>query len=201
MAATFHTAIVFVYILIETIAGKLAMLPALIFNPTTALLLVLSVAVAFDIAQHRIPNRLTLGALGFGLSLQSWQQGISGFAESLAGIVTGFLILLPFYLAKGMRAGDIKLMAAVGAFLGFQTALAAGFSLILGMFLGLAILLWNGGGKAWFSRYSTMLMLLAGTGKWYYQPPARDEIAATSFPYAAAIASGTLIVLLIRQSG
>lgn len=174
------------------------MLSVLVPDPLTlVLLLVLSLAIVSDTLQHRIPNPLTFGALGCGLGLQTWEAGISGFSAGLAGIGIGFLLLLPFYLVNGMRAGDIKLMAAVGAFLGFHTTLAVGFSLMTGMLFGLAVLLWKGGGAAWLNRYRVMFMLFASTGKWSYQPPATGEAAAASFPYAAAIASGTLVTVLV----
>lgn len=165
------------------------------------LLLVLSIAVFTDLTQQRIPNRLTLSAAAAGLVLHGLQQGWGGFSASLAGILIGLLGLLPFYLAQGMRAGDLKLMAACGAFLGFHTPLAIGFSLMVGMVLGLGVLYWRGGGNAWFSRYWVMFMLFASTGKWNYQPPLAGEAAASSFPYAAAIASGAMLALYRANTG
>lgn len=178
------------------------MLSTLTSDPSTLLLLlVLSIAVITDISQQRIPNLLTFSAAGTGLLLHTYQHGWGGLAASLMGIMIGFLALLPFYLAQGMRAGDLKLMAACGAFLGFHTPLAIGFSLLVGMVLGLAVLGWRGGGKAWFSRYWVMFMLFASTGKWSYQPPVVGEVAATSFPYAAAIACGSLLALYRANAG
>jgi Flp pilus assembly protein protease CpaA len=124
------------------------MLSTLTSDPSTLLLLlVLSIAVITDISQQRIPNLLTFSAAGTGLLLHTYQHGWDGLAASLVGIMIGFLALLPFYLAQGMRAGDLKLMAACGAFLGFHTPLAIGFSLLVGMVLGLAVLGWRGGAK------------------------------------------------------
>ena len=97
------------------------------------LMLLLAVASGIDIQQHRIPNILSLGGLLLGITLQAWASGLSGVMAGVGGAAVGLGIFLPFYLAHGMGAGDVKLMGAVGAFLGPHNALlATGLSLAAG---------------------------------------------------------------------
>jgi prepilin peptidase CpaA len=101
--------------------------------PTTVLSSFLALAVAWDLRERRIPNRLVAAyaALGLGLAAAS---GLHGLGEAAVGAVAGFALLaLPFALGF-VGAGDAKFFAAVGAYLGpgltlwaflFGTALGA----------------------------------------------------------------------------
>src|SRR4029434_4102192 len=105
---------------------------------------VLCVAVMSDLRTHRIPNVLCAGAFGSGLILQVMWFGSTGLIDGLAGAMTGLLILLPLYAVGGMGAGDVKLMAAVGTFLGLSNALVAGFAtLVIGAALALLVVMWR----------------------------------------------------------
>src|ERR1700730_7296869 len=81
---------------------------------------VVSVAAYCDIRWRRIPNWLTLSALGGGLVLQAVRAGAAGVSVALAGAALGLCILLPFYLVHAMGAGDVKLLAGLGALVGPQ---------------------------------------------------------------------------------
>ena len=166
------------------------------YGSTVALLLILLLAAWTDLQQHRIPNVLSLGGIVLGIVLHTWISGFSGFAIGLAGAAVGIGILLPFYLLKGMGAGDVKLMGAVGAFLGPHNAmLATGLSLGAGGLLGVIILVLRGGLKPLALRYYGTLKCLLITGKISHQAPETGEVAATKFPYAAAIGIGTVVAL------
>jgi prepilin peptidase CpaA len=94
------------------------------------------------LAEHRISNVLTLAGLPAALAAVNL-GGASGFLNALAGAGVGLLCFLPLYLSKGMGAGDVKLMAAAGAFFGPSDAfVAALLSLASGAVLALVILLW-----------------------------------------------------------
>lgn len=166
------------------------------YGSTIALLSILLLASWTDLQQHRIPNILSLGGILLGIALQTWVSGVSGFAIGLTGAAVAMGILLPFYLLKGMGAGDVKLMGAVGAFLGPHNALlATGLSLAAGGLLGIIILTLRGGLKPLAVRYYATLKCFLLTGKFSHQPPETGEVAATKFPYAAAIGIGTLVAL------
>jgi len=166
------------------------------YGSTIALLTILVFASWTDFQQHRIPNILSLGGILLGTALHTWILGISGFATGLAGAAVGIGILLPFYLRGGMGAGDVKLMGAVGAFLGPHNAmLATGLSLGAGGLLAFIILALRGGLKPLAVRYFNTLKWLLVSGKLSHQSPEPGEVAATKFPYAAAIGIGTVVAL------
>lgn len=151
-----------------------------------------------DLKQHRIPNLLTFSALIIGVSLQLLLHGWEGLTYSLGGMAVGFLILIPFYIKGGMGAGDVKLMAAAGAFLGFKGSLmAVGLTLFAGSVMGIFLLVILGGVKAATHRYYTTLKQLLYTQSISisYIPPPPDEAAAIKFPYASAICVGTIAAM------
>ncbi len=82
-------------------------------------------AVVEDLRSRRIPNWVSVGALGSGLVIQGWMRGWSGLGQSLAGAAIGFCVFLIFYVLGGMGGGDIKLMAGFGALLGSGLILKA----------------------------------------------------------------------------
>ena len=175
------------------------MLALATYQISTLLLLGLLVGAALvDLRRHRVPNLISLGGLVLGLGLNFWflGAGTQGLLAALGGSFLALLIFLPFYAAGGMGAGDVKLMAMVGAFVDpLHALLAAGFSLAVGSLMGLGILLMRRGAGCMARRYVSTFQCLAVTGKWSYVPPAMDEPAAARFPYALAIALGTLAAL------
>lgn len=166
---------------------------------STLLLLGLLIASALiDMRSRRIPNWLSLGGTVFALVLYIALLGFGtdGLLTGLGGCVVGLAVFLPFYLMGGMGAGDVKLMAMAGTFLGpLHALLAAGLGLGIGSLMGLAILLYRRGVLIMARRYVSTFQCLAATGKWSYVPPSADEPAAARFPYAAAIVAGTLATL------
>ncbi len=163
---------------------------------TVVLLLVLAVAVGTDLRAHRIPNWLSAGTILAGLSLQFGFLGLDGLGSGLLGLALAFALMIPFYMARGMGAGDVKLMMGIGTFLGpWDTAIAIGFTLLCGTVAGIAILAWRKGMREWLSRYWLMLRTLGRTWKPIYVPPGTEAVAAQRFPYAAAIAAGTTVAL------
>ena len=155
-----------------------------IFAPVV-LMAVLTAAVRQDLASNRIPNILSFGALAAGLLLSAFAYGVGGIGSALAGAAVGFACLMPLYLAKGMSAGDVKLMAAAGAFLGPVNAfIAAMLTLATGAVLGIIVLAWR------------FLELRNHSGVLASGPGAR--LSKFRFPYAAAIAVGAIATLWLR---
>ncbi len=76
-------------------------------------------AIWFDVREQRLPNALTVGALVMALLLRV-PDGLAGLGGGLAGAGIGFALALPFFLTGGLGGGDVKLLTAVGAFLGPQ---------------------------------------------------------------------------------
>jgi prepilin peptidase CpaA len=111
---------------------------------SASLCAILAVAAYGDIRTHRISNSLSLLALVAGLALQFLGHGLQGVASGLLGAGVGLGCFAPFYLSRSMGAGDVKLLAAVGAFLGPQGIfLAALFALLAGGLGAIGYVLWR----------------------------------------------------------
>lgn len=81
-------------------------------------LTIASLACVTDLRARRIPNPLTFGAALAGLLYQFVTGGIDGLGQAAAGWLVGAVIfILPFALG-GLGGGDVKLLAALGAWLG-----------------------------------------------------------------------------------
>lgn len=167
------------------------------YIPYVTLFALLAAATWVDMRKHRIPNLISLGGVLAGLLINTGLHGLDGFLAALGGLSLAFVIMLPFYLLKGMGAGDVKLMAAVGAFIGpHQVLLAVGLTLGAGSIAGLAILVLHRGIGQAFQRYWLTFKGIVITGTWFYVPPNQDEAATIRFPYALAIALGTGAALI-----
>lgn len=101
------------------------------------------VAALFDVRTARIPNVLTLGGAAAGLV---WHMAADGrVGASASGWLVGLLIFLPIYLLGAMGAGDVKLMAALGAWIGVGPVLqTAAFGAVAGGLLALLTALRHG---------------------------------------------------------
>jgi len=161
------------------------------------LLAILLIASWTDIRRHRIPNLASLGGALLGLGLNALLFGLDGFLGGLYGLGLGLLIFLPFYALGGMGAGDVKLLAAVGAFVGpIPVLLAGALSLVVSIPLGLVYAAARSGFKLDLGRYWLMIKTFCRTLKVHYIPPPPGDVMATRFPYALAILAGTVIALL-----
>jgi prepilin peptidase CpaA len=94
---------------------------------------VLLLAGVTDLRSTKIPNWLTFSAMAGGLLSHSLLNGLSGFLFSAKGLALGFSLFILLYVMGGMGAGDVKLLAAVGSFIGAEAVLTAG---LIAMLLG-----------------------------------------------------------------
>ena len=155
--------------------------------PALALGSLLVVASLSDLLTHRIPNTVCLLLLLSGLACQTAVNGVDGMTTGLAGITTGLIMLLPFYLMGGMAAGDVKMLAASASYLGPVAAIVAGLAtLIVGAFIALALV---------------AVRAMSGAIDAHRQPVAADgmassarlrEIGSFRFPFALAITIGVI---------
>lgn len=164
----------------------------------------LAMAVWSDVQSHRIPNRLVLSGLLLGLTCNGLlplvadpplgQIGTLGWTDSLLGALAGLAVLLPMYLLRALGAGDVKLLAMVGAFVGPQAVLGAALGTMVagGVLAVAAALRWRVVGVM-LGNVKTMVQsgvvqLGAGEAPRMVQP----SESAGQLPYAIAIAAGTV---------
>ncbi len=105
-----------------------------------------------------------------------------------------------FYLMGGMGAGDVKLMGAVGAFLGAKGVFYAFLATsIIGGLLAILTLAWSGDLKITLKRYGIMLKTLLFTRQLSYISPT-EKVKALKMPYGVAIALGTMTTILLKNT-
>jgi prepilin peptidase CpaA len=143
----------------------------------------LAAAVTTDMLSRSIPNVLVILMLSCGVALQALSLTLGAVLWSLGGILVGFSILVPFYAFGGMGAGDVKLLAALGSFLGPWGTFVAGMgTLVVGGVLGLGVIAWR---------------LLRALRERPSPPlPAPREAEPVDLPYSLAIAAGAVIAVL-----
>ena len=170
------------------VAARVGDVPALEFAWATAFL---AVAVASDVRQRRIPNLLTLPALGLALLVSPWLGGTSGPIEAFAGAMLGFLILVGPYAIGGMGAGDVKALMALGAWLGPETTIgAAVWALLAGAGLGIVLVALRGELGEYLRRWGRLLVTALTQRRFSYEPPAAGSAAASGIPFAVPLALG-----------
>ena len=99
-----------------------------------------------DIHYRKIPNWAVSIALPCGVAGNMYWYGTSGLWRSLTGFSCAFVIYLLLYLLRGRGAGDLKLMAAIGAITGFPGWLYLWIvTSVLGGFIVIVYLLLQGG--------------------------------------------------------
>jgi prepilin peptidase CpaA len=164
-----------------------------------AVLIVAAIACAFDVRFGRIPNLLTFGAAAAALVYSGITGGWTGLGLSLAGWGAGCAIFVPWFLLGGMGAGDVKLLAALGAWLGptdaLWTALYAGLA---GGPLALLVSALRGYLKQSFTNLWCLLMFWKVSG---VQPMPGLTLRTASgprLPYAVPIAVGALVTVWLR---
>jgi prepilin peptidase CpaA len=79
---------------------------------------VLCVATFTDLRSRRIPNWLVLPFMASGIAVSSYAHGMRGLGNSLAGLGLGAVVYGILYCLGGMGMGDVKLCAAIGAWIG-----------------------------------------------------------------------------------
>lgn len=81
-----------------------------------------TVAAVSDVVHYRVRNVLTLPMIATGVAYHAIFGGWNGFSDSMGGVLFGLVVLIVPWLLGLMGAGDVKLLAGVGAWLGTDGA-------------------------------------------------------------------------------
>ncbi|HEY2411042.1 MAG TPA: A24 family peptidase [Pirellulaceae bacterium] len=156
---------------------------------------VLIVAAVIDGFELKVPNWVTFPFIVSGWIYSTLAFGWEGLGWSLLGMVVGLALLLPLYAIGGMGAGDVKLLAGVGAWIyGMHTAYAFSVSAIVGAALAVAMVLAT---RAW-KRHAAQFMVILNEILVIRNPEQLSAIAAQRkptmllLPYGIPIAIGTI---------
>jgi prepilin peptidase CpaA len=163
--------------------------------PVWLVTVTLVVAATIDGIKLKVPNKITFPLILSGWAYCGWCYGFEGLAWSLLGTAIGLGLLLPAYAIGGMGAGDVKLLAGVGAWVGGSvTFYAFCVSTVIGAVLAIAMVLYR---KAW-ARHRDQFMVILGEILTIRDPQVLSTIAAERkssmmlLPYGIPIAMGTI---------
>jgi prepilin peptidase CpaA len=163
------------------------------------ILAIAAAACVTDVTTRRIPNVLTFGAVAGALLVRGVLFGTSGIIDASAGWLTGFILLFPLFFVRGLGAGDVKLVAALGAWFGPVDALwLALYTAVVGGVIGVGYSLARG-----YLGTALSNMRMIGT-HWAFsgfQPVpgmTLDNAERPRLPYALPILLGTMVTLWLH---
>ena len=153
------------------------------------ILATVTIAVVTDVKRRRIYNALTFPAMAIGIIVNTVEAGLGGLAWAAMGLLLGGALFIVPVAMGGRGAGDLKLLAALGALGGpsFVFWCAISTSIIGGIFAIVALLV-----RRRFVSVVGGMVFDATSGQ---MPRATSNIR---LPYAVPIALGTVATLAIR---
>lgn len=164
------------------------------------------IAAATDLRRFKVYNVLTLPMLVAGIAASAWSGGPAGLGGSLLGASAGFVVLAAFFALGGVGAGDVKLFAAIGAWLGPWPTLQvfAASALAAGAYAMVLTALSLGAGEAGF-KVAMLGYRMAHPSLWA-APTARVAVEARRddrrrrlVPFAAATCLGFFAMIAVWQ--
>ena len=156
-----------------------------------------------DLKSGRIPNWLTYAGLIGGLAARGWLEGWMGIRLGLEGALLGGGVFFMFFLARGMGAGDVKLMAAVGCLAGEkQTATVILATAIAGGLMAIGYMVFYKQVGSTLRNVSKLVHFRVKSGSRPHPEINLQNSGSIRLPYAVAIAAGALYavgVLFLRR--
>ena len=158
--------------------------------------LVAAIACVFDLRTRRIPNALTFGAALAALLFHRFIGGTEGAMVAAGGWVVGLCLFLPFFAMRGMGGGDVKLLAALGAWLGpEQVVWLAIYTGIAGGILGVWTAVAHGYLKTAMRNVLGVFVYWGTVGLKPVPGLTLESSDAPRLAYALPILAGTLVTL------
>lgn len=180
----------------------------------TLLLMLVAASGFFDLKNRKIPNKITFTGILIGILFNFITGGWMGLMQSVLGMFAGLAIFFLPFVMGGMGAGDVKLMGAIGALMGWQfSVLTALYSALVGGAMVVAYLLYKGKFKDYLTKtlVSLMKLLFHFVNQLGYNEKIDhlqqrltkngQEYKKIYIPYGVAIAGGTVLVLIASSYG
>jgi prepilin peptidase CpaA len=157
------------------------------------------IAAVWDLKTRRIPNVLTFGAALAGVVAHVYVAGFMGAGWAVGGWLVGMAFFFPIFALGGMGAGDVKLIAALGAWLGPGPIVwVALFSLVAGGVIGLLVAL----GYGYLTQALTNIWWMFSYWKAEGPKPVPQVTLATQkgprLAYAVPVFAGLMVTLWLK---
>ncbi len=178
------------------------------------LLMIIGISSYFDLKERKIPNKITFVGILIGILINSYLGGGTGLLRAVLGMFLGLAIFFIPFAMGGMGAGDVKLMGAIGALMGWRfSVMTALYSAIVGGVMVLLYLLYTGKLLETLKKmlYALINFLLQfairlGYNETVYKAHERfskngQEYKKIYIPYGVAIAGGAVLVLIAYKQG
>jgi prepilin peptidase CpaA len=162
-------------------------------------LLVAAVACVTDIRTRRIPNVLTFGAAAAAVVFHGAVEGPEGLLVAASGWGVGLLLFLPFFLLGGMGGGDVKLLAALGAWVGPRDAMwLAIYASLAGGVLGVLVALSRNYLGTALRNLKTMVVSWCLVGPRPLPAMTLEDSKAPRLAYAVPVLIGAMVTIWFR---
>lgn len=167
--------------------------------PFVAALVVAVAGCGTDLWSRRVPNLLTFGGAAGAVAFHLTDQGASGLGLAAGGWLVGGLLFLPLYVLRGMGGGDVKLMAALGAWIGPGLAVwLALYAALAGGVLALIVAIAGGRLRQSLANVWSILVFWRVAGVQPHPVFTIDSTPSIRLPYAVPIAVGLGVTLWLR---
>jgi prepilin peptidase CpaA len=168
--------------------------------PQSVVFTLVALACIADIRTRRIPNVLTFGAAIAALLFHGITAGTSGLAAGVGGWILGAALFFPMFALRGMGAGDVKLLAAVGAWLGpVQVVSVALITSIAGGAIAVVVSLMHGYLRAALTNLWMLLMHWRISGIQPLPAVTLEGARGPRLAYAIPIGIGTVATLWLKS--
>jgi prepilin peptidase CpaA len=176
------------------------------FWGTTCAILVPGVLLAswIDYSQRRVPNWLNATLLVCGLVTQCVYFGMSGLMAGVLGVLLGFALLIVPWIMHGMGAGDVKLMAAIGAWLGpLLTFYSFALGAVIGGVVAVVMIVSTGRLRMACQNIGIIIAKCSNKNTAFSEFGSARSFGKTSqlLPYGVPLTAGTLMIVAAKMSG
>jgi prepilin peptidase CpaA len=159
------------------------------------------VGAGWDLSTRRVPNAFTFGGAALGFVYFAVFGGTAGATWSVLGWATGLALFFPLFAVGALGAGDVKLLAAFGAWLGPSGALWSALgAAMLGGVMALAVAAFKGYLSQALRNLYTILCVWRVAGPRRVEGLTLDDAPGPRLAYAVPIAAGAMLALWLRQS-